>query len=118
MVREPGHYAVRDGRSFAVVKASGTTWLERSDGRDVGEELTLDQLDRLERVSVRASWHGGAVSVVRTSGDRADIWTRDGDLAARQDLTGDVREGWRATVPVPELEDVREVVAVEKGDGS
>ena len=77
--------------------------------------MTVDQLERLERVAVRATWRGAEVSVVLTRGDRADLWTRDADLAAREDLSGELREGWQLTVPVSELDDLHEVVVLEKG---
>ena len=115
MTRAPGHYATRAGRTFRVVKASGTTWVEHRDGKDVGDELTLAQLDRLERVAVRARWRDGDVWVVRLRNGEADVWTTDADLAAREDLKGDVREGWQATVSQEALQDGEEDVSVVKG---
>jgi hypothetical protein len=105
VMRAPGHYAVVDGVEVPV-SASGYdhVWID-------GVRHEMDDLDDLLLVSVSARWHGADIAVGDVQDGRVRFYTWDRDLAEREGLTGDVRDGWRGLAPVSEVTDVAEKVS-------
>jgi hypothetical protein len=109
VIREPGRYAVMDGTEVRVDAAAQDYVLITRGGRR--ERHEIDDLDDLLSVNVRARWKGAEVAIGGVEGDVASFYTWDRDLAEREGLAGDVRDGWGGIAPVSELTDVTERVS-------
>lgn len=109
VIREPGHYAVIDGAEVRVDAAAHDHVLVTHEGRRVRHEM--DDLDDLLSVNVRARWKGADIAVGGVEGDVARFYTWDRELAEREGLAGDARDGWGGLAPVSELTDVTERVS-------
>lgn len=108
-IRPPGHYAVVDGvQQRVAVSGYDHVLVDTEHGR---VRHDLDDLDDLLSVGVRARWRGGDIAVTGVEGDEAGFVTDDRDLARREGLPGDVRDGWYGAAPVSELSDVTERVS-------
>lgn len=107
-IRPPGHYAVIDGvQRHVVVSARDYVTVQGPHGP---VRHTMDELDDLLSVGVRARWHGGDVSVSSVDGDDVAFFTNDRGLAEREHLAGDFHNGWHGSAPLAELSDVDERV--------
>lgn len=107
-MRPPGHYAVIDGVEQRVTAGYDHVLVPGEDGP---ERYEMDDLDDLLSVKVRARWQGADIAIGGVDGDEVDFYTDDRDLAEREGLAGDVRDGWRGVAPLSELTDVAERVS-------
>jgi hypothetical protein len=101
-------YAVLDGKEIRVemhgrdyVKLAGPYGMVRHE---------MDELDDFLSVATTATWRGGTIAVSTVSGDEVGFFTFDRELAEREGLAGDVRDGWHGAAPVAELTAVDERV--------
>ena len=109
VIREPGRYAVIDGVEVRVSAAAQEYVLVEGDHGRVRHEM--DDLDDLLSVSVHARWKDADIAIGGVQGEAARFYTWDRDLAEREGLAGDVRDGWGGLAPVSELTDVTERVS-------
>lgn len=109
VIRQPGHYAVIDGvEQLVAATAKDHVLVDAEDGR-VRHDIA--DLDDLLSVNVRAQWKGADIAVSAVRGDKIGFYTWDRDLAEREALPGDVRDGWVGSAPASELSDVTERVS-------
>ncbi len=108
-VRPPGHYAVIDGVEQPVRSSAYDYVLVDGEHGDV--RYDMDDLDDLLSVKVRARWKGADIAIGGVQGGDARFYTWDRDLAEREGLGGDVRDGWGGLAPLSELTDVTEKVS-------
>ena len=108
-IRPPGHYAVVDGvEQLVAISAPDYVLVDGDQGR---VRLEMDDLDDLLSVKVHATWRGADVAISWVRDDLAGFYTWDRDVAEREGLVGDVRDGWGGAAPVSELTDVTERVS-------
>ena len=108
-LRSPGHYAVIDGVEVKVVSGKDHVWVRDEHGRQVRHEMA--DIDDLLNVSTLATWRGAQIAIGGVEGDEARFYTWDRDLAEREGLVGDVRDGWGGIASLSELTDVTERVS-------
>lgn len=108
-IREPGRYAVIDGVEHEV-RVTGYDYVLVSTA-DGDTRYEMDELDDLLSVGVRARWKGADIAIGGVQGDEVRFYTWDRDLAEREALVGDVRDGWGGIAPVSELTHVTERVS-------
>jgi hypothetical protein len=106
--REPGRYAVIDGTEVRIAGAA-KDWV-LVDGEGGRRRYEMDDLEDLVSVKVHARWKGAEIAVAGVRGEDVQFYTWDRDLAERDGLVGDVRDGWGGLAPVSELTDVTERV--------
>lgn len=109
LFRPPGHYAVIDGIEHPVRGSAYDYVLVVGEHGDV--RYDMDDLDDLLSVKVRARWQDSDISINAVSGDEVGFYTNDRNLAERQGLGGDFRNGWFGSAPVSELSEVVEKVS-------
>lgn len=109
VIREPGRYAVIDGTEVRVDAAAQDYVLVTREGERLRYEM--DDLDDLVSVDVRALWQGADIAIGGVQGGEVRFYTWDRDLAEREGLVGDVRDGWGGIAPVSELTDITERVS-------
>lgn len=109
MIREPGTYALIDGRELRVTaRARDEVWVEED-----GQRRPVDRNDdtiQLYDVVVSARWHGQPVDVSGVRGSMVGIRTNSSQLAEREGLAGDQYGGWHGETSVDQLTDVEEQV--------
>ena len=108
-IREPGRYAVIDGVEHRV-GATGQDYV-LVPGTDGDTRYEMAELDDLLSVAVRARWKGADIAIGGVRGDEVRFYTWDRDLAEREGLVGDVRDGWGGLAPASELTHVTERVS-------
>lgn len=118
-MRASGIWTVHDGRQWRVVgRVDGATIRLRDDAaRPAPEhEVPATEVGPIEKVSTRATWRGGTVTLGRVvEPGVVGFYCDDAGLAARESLHGDQHQGWTGTARVEELVDVVEKVTVLRG---
>jgi hypothetical protein len=109
VIREPGTYAVVDGRELRVTaRARDEVWVEED-----GQRRPVDRNDdaiQIFDVIVSARWDGEPVDVAGVHGSMVGIRTNSSALAERQGLAGDQYGGWHGETSADELTDIEEQV--------
>jgi len=107
--REPGTYALVDGRELRVTaRGRDEIWVEED-----GVRRPLDRNDEAVEVYdiiVEARWGGEPVYVSGVRGSMVGIITSSSQLAEREGLAGDQYGGWHGETSADQLTDVEERV--------
>jgi hypothetical protein len=109
VIREPGTYALVDGRELKVTaRARDEVWVEED-----GQRRPVDRDDEAVQifdVVVSARWGGEPVDVSGVRGSMVGIRTTSSRLAEREGLAGDQHGGWHGETSADQLTDVEEQV--------